>query len=222
MSNSGEEGRVASLRQVNDSALDRFGGGLRPIIGAELFENAFHVLFGSVFRNAELERDLFIAEAFDDEPENLQFARTQIRRSRFRGQDRQNRLRKVLLSRMNSTNGADQIAVQDILGQIGLRSYCQRPADILVSAPGTQGDEAGLGKLAANRCHSVEAVHHWHAHVHQGNIGTMLGIESECLFAVHSLGDNQHIRLGVHDRLQPCPGDQVIFGDQNSNSGGLP
>jgi hypothetical protein len=53
--------------EVDDAALNGGGGGLRTIVRSQLAQNVLHVIFYCVLGDPQLERDLLVAMAFDDQ-----------------------------------------------------------------------------------------------------------------------------------------------------------
>src|SRR5437016_4010011 len=74
--------RVANFitaSQVDDSALYRDRGGLRPVLHSELAQDVFNVILHRVLGNTQGVGDLFIGQSSHDQLEDLDLPRAQVR-----------------------------------------------------------------------------------------------------------------------------------------------
>src|ERR1700722_5867698 len=117
---------------------------------------------------------------------------------------------------MHGMDGADQLIVQHVFGQIGPGAGLQRAPPVFVAAIGAEGDNVRLGKFSPDGLGGLHTVHLGHTQVHQDYVGTMLAEEFHGLQSIGGLGHHLHVGLGVDDGLHAYARDQVIFGDQDA------
>ncbi len=103
---------------------------------------------------------------------------------------------------MDSANGADHIRVHHLFQQISANSRFERAIDILIAVVGGQGDDLRVGEFAANLARGLNAVLIRQAQIHQRDIGPMLPVQADCVFACIGFGDQLKISLGRQNGRQ--------------------
>src|SRR5438128_5286216 len=137
----------AALRKVNDPAPYRFGGRLCPILNTQLTQNALHVVLYGVFAQTQRIRNLLVYQAEDDQLQNLQLARGQIRAGPLSRDGHGKRGRNIGLSGVNRANRLQQFVMRNVFRQIGLHSRGERTPDVLVSSVSGKRDNSGAVSL---------------------------------------------------------------------------
>ena len=97
------------------------------------------------------------------------------------------------------------------------RSGLERPPNLFVAGVRAERDESRQRRSFANRAHRLDAAHHGHADVHQGDIGPMPFVQLHRFGAVGGFGHNLHVGLRLDDGTDAHAGNQVIFGDQHAD-----
>src|SRR6266481_9907771 len=66
---------LSSSLQLDDSASERDHGGLGPVLGTELLQDALDAVLDRLFGDTESARNLFVAAAICDEPQHRKLGR---------------------------------------------------------------------------------------------------------------------------------------------------
>src|SRR6478735_6479768 len=117
----------------------------------QLYEQTLDMGLHGLLSNAELRRDLFVAQAFRDQLENLDLASRQTALILSRREALGDFRRHGPLARKDLSNGGNQILRQRALQQIARRTGADRPVDILVPAKNRQNDDLRVWILATDR-----------------------------------------------------------------------
>ena len=131
----------------------------------------------SAFGDAEPVADLFIAHAFHDELQNLEFARAQVRARWAIGEAFAHRAGQVAGAGMHAPDGIEQFTVRHPLQQVALRAGGEGAVDILIALIGGEHDKAGGGVDFANVADRIEPALFRHAQIDQGHIGLVLDVK---------------------------------------------
>jgi hypothetical protein len=68
--------------------------------------------------------------------------------------------------------------------------------------------------VGANRLDDVEAIHLWHLHVEEHQIGRVILNRGDGLFAIAALGHDLDVGFAPEQRRQPLPGKRLVVDDE--------
>src|SRR5579883_1694687 len=169
---------------MNYPTLDGCGSGLSPIVDPELVQDVLNVILNRVFGNAQSIANLLVAFTFDDQRQHFHLAGAQVGRQGTGGQNGTYGGRQVGFAAMNSADGADQLIVQDIFGEIGTHAGLKCAAYVLVAAIRAEPDDTRGGKFGPYSQGSFDATQAGHAHIHEEYVRPEFAVQLDSLRAI--------------------------------------
>ncbi len=127
-------------------------------------------------------------------------------------------LRQVLLSLVNRTNRRKQIASQHIFVKIRLGAEAKRSPDAIVIVQGSDDNETGFGKFAAQCRDDFFSAGLRQIPVNERDVGLKSPESLDGFLAVARLAYHSHVRLGVDDSRDSLAHPCMIVNDQNPYS----
>jgi len=127
-------------------------------------------------------------------------------------------LRQVLLSLVNRTNRRKQLASQHIFVKIRLDAEAKRSPDAIVIVQGSDDNEPGFGKFAAQCRDDFFSADLRQIPINERDVGLKSPESLDGFLAVARLAYYSHVRLGVDDSRDSLAHPCMIINDQNPYS----
>src|SRR6266542_6980027 len=127
-------------------------------------------------------------------------------------------LRQVLLSLVNRTNRRKQLAPQHIFVKIRLDAEAKRSADAIVIVQGSDDNEPGFGKFAAQCRDDFFSADLRQIPVNERDVGLKSPESLDGFLTVARLACHHHVWLGVHHSADSFPHPCMIVNDQDPYS----
>ena len=126
-------------------------------------------------------------------------------------------LRQVLLSLVNSTNRRKQLASQHIFVKIRLDAEGKRSPDAIVIAQGSDDNEPGFGKFAAQCRDDFFSADYRQIPINHRDIRLKFSESLNSLVTVGRLAYHHHVWLGVHHSADSFPHPFMVVDKEHSN-----
>ena len=114
-----------------------------------------------------------------------------------------------------------ELLARGILQQESARAGPHRVVDILVEIEGREDQHPGRRACLAEAPGRLDAVEHGHPHVHEHDVRSGLGHETDALLAVGCLPDDLHVRFQVQDEPE-AGADELLVVDEEHGGHRVP
>ena len=210
--------RAFRALDMDDTASDGNGDGLRSVLGAELRHDVFDVNFDRLRGDLEALANVAIALALCNPSEHLEFARTELVAREMVGQVLHQLRRHVLAARVDLANDLDELIVRRTFQDIATRTGFERAPDLIVSFESREYDESSVGELGADCRDRADAVLVRQPQIHERDIGPMTAELFDSLPGCSRHGYKLHVRLLVDDRRNALAKQGMVIDTEDADA----
>src|SRR5437899_8701050 len=189
---------------MEDPALEGGRHRLRPVVHAELRQDAAHEPLRGAAGEVRLPWDLDVGAALGHALQHFDLAGGQAR-SRPPVRDAARQLgRNLAKAGVHGTDRGHELRGRRALEEVGPGPGLQGSVDVLVALVDGEGDEAAAWELRADGFHDPDPVQDGQAQIDEGNVGTELLEQLHRLTSVSGLAHDGHVALAATTATTPC------------------